>query len=238
MEKSSVTSPSLLRLGGIAGIIAGLCILTYFIVSQSLGFMFTPEVLTGGSIDPWIERINENSQLARLLSVLPIIGFSSILVIGSSLFLQINNSSWQKYLAIIGYLIGVPVVVVTFVSHLSLVNQLITLSSQGIEINDQIRMFTAFKMHHFMIINFAIGPIFIIILGNTFIAWSALKHNVLPNWLCYWAFFNGSLILIGIFSVFFPVLQFAQIGGPLTMLWFITTGFTLLKRSGKSTIRS
>jgi hypothetical protein len=233
MEKNSLTNSRLLRFGGIAGIIAGLCILTFFIVSESLGFMFTPEVLTGGSITPWMDRINENSQLARLLSVLPIVGFSSMLVIGLTLFLNINDHSWQKYLAIVGYLIGVPIVVATFVSHLSLVNQLITLSAQGSELNAQIQIFTAFKMHHFMIINFAIGPFFIIILGNSFIAWAALKSGLLPKWLCYWAFFNGSLILIGIFSVFFPALQFAQIGGPLTMLWFITTGVVLFKKGEK-----
>jgi hypothetical protein len=90
-------------------------------------------------------------------------------------------------------------------------------------------------MHEYNLINFAFGPFFIIIIGNTFMALAALKSKALPEWLCYWAFFNGSLLFLGMFSVLFPILRFAQIGGPITMLWFLTTGIILLKKSNRLT---
>lgn len=230
MEMTKTTGQRLQHLAGISGIVAGLSVISFAGISQSMGFLFTPEILSGGSIEPWMAAIKGNAPLARMLPVLPVMGFSAMLVVGLVLYQLTEEKSWQKNLALAGYLIGVPVVVSTFVSHLSLINQLITLSSSGLGLNDQVQVLAAFHLHHFMIINYAIGPLFIILLVNCSIAWAALKAGLLAQWLCYWAFFNGGLILLGIFSVFVPVLAFGQSGGPLTMLWFITTGIVLLRK--------
>ena len=231
MERNLSINASLLRLGGIAGIVPGLCVLSFALTSEINGLLFTPEVFEGASVNPWIQTLLEKPQLARSLPILPIIGFASMLIFGIVLYQLIGEKSWQKNLALVGYLIGVPVVVTAFVSQFSFINELITLATNNIEIGTQIQLLASFKMHDYMLINFAIGPFFIIIIGNSVIAWAALKAKVLPKWLCYWALFNGSLILLGMLSVMFPMLRFAQIGGPLTMLWFLTTGILLLKKS-------
>jgi hypothetical protein len=178
-----------------------------------------------------MKAMNNHPKLARGLPVLPVLGFSSMLVVGIVLYQVMVEKTWQKNLALAGYLIGVPVAVAAFVTHLSFINQLLTLSAINETTADQLQVFAAFHMHYYMTINFAIGPFFIILIGNSLMAWTAMKSNLLPKWLCYWAYFNGGLLILGMLSVVFPLLRFAQIGGPTTMLWFIALGIFLLKGS-------
>ncbi|MCB0466380.1 MAG: DUF4386 family protein [Aequorivita sp.] len=231
MESNNTINSHLLKLGGIAGIVAGLCVLSFALISQIKGILFTPEVFDGKSIEPWLQHLNESPQLVKLIPILPIIGFSCMLVFGIVLYQKIEEKTWQKSLALVGYLIGVPIAVSTFVSHFSFVNELLSFSTTTPEMINQIQVLAAFKMHHYMTINFAIGPLFIIVIGNSFMAWAALKAGILPKWVCYWAFFNGSLIFLGIISVFFPIFRLSQIGGPLTMLWFLTSGIILIRKN-------
>ena len=222
---------NLFTLGGIAGIFAGLFIITFAIISESKGILFVQETLSGGSIENWLKNIIANTSTAKFLIILPILGFSSMLVFGIALYQITPEMSWQKNLSIVGYIIGVPVVVSAFVAHLSLINELILLSAQPPELGPKIELYTTFAFHHWMVINDFIGPFFIIIIGHTFIAWAAYKSTILPKWMMFWALCNASLLLLSFLNPIFPVLGFAGFGAPLSMLWLIVLGVILLRRT-------
>jgi hypothetical protein len=90
------------------------------------------------------------------------------------------------------------------------------------------------ELHRFMLVNFAVGPFFIIVVGNTCMSIAAARARALPRWLCAWGAINGAIMALGIGSIRWPALEAAQVGGPLTMLWFMTTGIVLLKRANSS----
>lgn len=217
------------RLAGICGICVGLFVLPFAVIDVMIGGLFAPEILYGGSISDWISRIIANPGLAQLGMTLPILGFSAMLIVGICLYQLIQENYWQKQLAIGGYVIGIPIAVSAFAIGSSLLANIDHYSASP-ESRDVV---VSFFMNYFMSVNTIIGPLFIIVIGNSFMAISALKSNTLPKWLCIWAIINGCLISIGFLSVLSPVFLFAEIGGPLTMLWFVTTGVILLKRSFK-----
>lgn len=231
MESNQTKHFGLFRLGGIMGICAGLFILIFAITSEINGILFVNDALTGGSIDTWINNVLANPVLAKFIMILPILGFSSMLVLGYVLNQLIADTSWQKSLSLIGYIIGVPVVVFAFVSHLSLMNQLIQLPVPASEISPEVETYTVFAFHRWMMINNYIGPFFIIILGHSFMAWSAYKSKILPKWMAYWALFNGSILLLSFLYPILPVLEILGLGGPLSMIWLVVCGAILLRKS-------
>lgn len=231
MNTLEIKSNKILRLGGAAGIFIGLFILSFVIIGTSIGGLFPNEMLINGQVDPWIQRVINNPETAQLAMALPILGFSFVLIFGLVLFKEIAENIWQKYLALGGYLIGVPITVFSFISATSLIRGIIQLSKNAAINSDQINLLASFEMEKFMLINIVIGPIFIILIGNSFISFASLRSGTLPKWLCYWGIINGALSFIGFFSVIFPALGFAQISGPLTMLWYISTGVTLIRKS-------
>ena len=154
-----------------------------------------------------------------------------MLLLGYVLYQLTDDYSWQKNLSLVGYLIGVPVVVSAFVAHLSLINQIIQLSDQVPEMSIQIQLYTAFAFHRWMVINTYIGPFFIIIIGHSLMAWSAYKSKILPKWMANWALFNGIILLLSFLYPIFPVLEIFGLGGPLSMLWLIVCGVILLRKS-------
>jgi hypothetical protein len=230
MNDNSTTQLNLNRLGGIAGLCVTFFIITFAATSESFGFLFVPEVLSGGSIDHWLANLQANPHLVRLIMLFPILGFSAMLVVGLVLYQSISENSWQKNLAMAAYAIGIPVIVSAFASHGSMINQLLHLPEQYPGMEQEILLHATFGMDHFMLINFAIGPFFAILTANTLMAWAALRSQFLPKWVCYWAFGVAALEVLGIFSLMFPVLGFAQISGPLTMIWFGIVGVILLRR--------
>ncbi|MCB0538065.1 MAG: DUF4386 family protein [Lewinellaceae bacterium] len=231
MKSNQITNSGIYRLGGIAGICAGLFILTFAIISESKGILFAPGALADGAIDNWLQNVRSHADASRFLLILPIMGFFAMLIVGMVMYQIIAENFWQKNLSLVGYVIGVPVVVGAFVAHLSLVNQLVLPLTQSVELDTQVRFFTTVSIHRWEIVNSFIGPSFVIILGHTLMAWAAHKANMFPKWLTYWALFNGSLLLISFLYFVSPVLKIASIGAPLSMLWLITLGVTLLKMS-------
>ncbi|MBW2938420.1 DUF4386 family protein [Aureisphaera sp. CAU 1614] len=230
MKSNQPNHSGLLRLGGIAGICAGLCILTFAISSEIKGTLFVNEALSGGSINAWIQNVISNPDFVKYIMILPILGFSFMLVLGYVLYQLIGVSSWQKNLSLVGYIIGVPVVVSAFVAHVSLINQLIQQTTPSAEISTQIEVYTSFAFHRWMVINDYIGPFFIIIVGHSLMGWAAYKANVLPKWMAYWAVFNGSILLINFLHPIFPALAILGLGGPLSMLWLVVCGTILLRK--------
>ena len=218
------------RVAGIASICVGLFIISFAMISDSKGILFFPDIYWGKSIEPWGQGIIDNAQLARIIMILPIIGFSSILVAGVALFQLIKPSSWQKNLALTSYVIGVPMVVSMMISHLSLRNYLIVLFENGGIMSDQLELQISLQLHHWMIVNDIFGPFFVVGIGTSLMAWSALQARFLPKWLCYWGLFNGGMMCLSFLFVVIPAFQFASFAAPLHMLWFFVLGIVLLRR--------
>jgi hypothetical protein len=154
-----------------------------------------------------------------------------MLVVGVTLFRLVAGRHWGATLAIVGYWIGVSLAVSSFVSATSLVWSAV--SGDLTRQSGALAGVTA-ELHRFMLVNDAVGPFFIIVVGNTCMSIAAWRVGLLPRWLCAWGVFNGALMALGIGSIWWPVLGAAQIGGPLTMLWFMATGISLLKRAAST----
>lgn len=222
-----MVSREAMRLGALAGIGVGVFILPFAASDSIIGGLFAPEVLGGASGDAWLARISAHPGLARIAIALPIAGFALMLVVGVTLFRLVAERHWGGTLGIVGYLIGVPLAVAAFVSATSLVWST-TLGSPN---TPAVAAGVTAELHRFMLVNFAVGPFFIIVVGNTCISIAAWHVEALPGWLCIWGVVNGAIMALGIVSIWLPVLEAAQVGGPLTMLWFMTTGIVLLKRA-------
>jgi hypothetical protein len=214
------------RLGGLAGVGVAVFILPFAASDTIIGGLFAPEVLRGASGEAWLARIDAHPWMARIAIALPIVGFALMPVVGVTLFRLVAERHWGATLAIAGHLIGAPLAVSAFVSATSLVWSAVP--GGLVHSTPSIAVATA-ELHRFMLVNFAVGPFFIIVIGNTCMSIAAWRAEVLPRWLCTWGMINGAIMALGIGAVSWPALEPGQIGGPLTMLWFMTTGIVLLK---------
>lgn len=226
----NIANKELLTLGGAASVCVGLFILSFAILSESKGIFFVPEVYSGGSFDHWIQNVKANPAFVKGIMLLPIFGFSSILIAGIALYQMIAENSWQKNLAIGAYAIGVPFIVSIMMSQHALLNQIRLLNMDGDQLSDTLRYQISLDLYRWMAVNDFAGPFFVVVIGTGCMAWAALRVGLLPKWLCYWAFFNAGLLVISFFSFVFPPLVSASFGAPLHMIWFIVTGITLLRR--------
>jgi hypothetical protein len=231
MDSVQNKNRGLLRLGGIAGICAGLCIITFALSSEIKGILFVPGALSGDSIEQWMQNVISNPTFVKFAFILPIIGFSSMLVVGMVLYQIVLENSWQKTLSMAGYVIGVPVVVYTFVVQLSLENQIVLHASQLSETGFFLESYTSYVFHRWMVVNDFIGTFFIIIIGHSFMSWSSYQAGILPKWMTYWALLNAGLLLLSFLYPLFPALRIASMAAPLSMIWLIVLGVVLLRKS-------
>jgi hypothetical protein len=231
MNQNPSFRKELLRMAGIAGILAGLFVLTFAIVADSNGVFFYNEVFEGVSVEPWIQNVKASPSLSKYIMALPLFGFSCILIVALVLFKYIQENSWQKNLSLAGYVVGVPLAVGVFVAQLSQMNEVLLLYGKAAEVNAQLELVASLQLYYFHLVNHLFGPLFVILLGTTMMAWAALKENVLPKWICYWLIACGVMIFISFFGFLVPALGVAGIGAPLHMLGFLMLGVILLRWS-------
>ncbi len=226
---SSSVSAGERRLGGIAGVGAALCILTFVVINAKIGGLFSPEVLSGAPIDPWVARVQARPLLAGLGMLAPAVGFFLLFVFGLSLSRQVPRDDWRRTVALSGYALATPIAVMGFLSAGSLVK--LIAAPAGATLSEATLAAVELEMNQFMRGSFGVGPLLGIVLGHGGIAWSALRSRALPSWLCYWALFNAGLMSIGTLGLVWPALLVAQSAAPLSMLWMGTTGMYLLLSS-------
>ena len=232
MMKSSVSfDRGLLRMGGISSMLGGIFILTFAVVAQSKGILFYNEIFDSASVEPWVRNMQASPLLSKVLMVLPVLGFACMLVTASVLYQYIEEPSWQKNLALVGYGIGAPLVVATFIAHLSLIHEVLLLSGSSGVVDPQLAMVVSVRLYWFHVVNHFFGPFFVIVLGTTMMAWAALKGRALPKWICIWLMLCGLLLLLSFFGFLVPPLGVAGLGAPLHMLGLVALGVILLRRS-------
>jgi hypothetical protein len=224
-----VSHDSVLRLAGCAGLGVGLFILPFAVSDGIIGGLFATDVLRGAAGDAWLQRINVYPNLARVAIALPVVGFALMLVVGLVLHRLVSAAHWAGTLGLMGYLVGVPLAVATFVSATSLVWSVVGVSP-GTTPPQAMPVVTS-ELHRFMLVNMTAGPLFIIVVGHTSMAFAAWRTAVLPQWLCAWGVANGAIMLVGTVAVWWPAFEFMQIGGPLSMLWVMAVGAALLRKA-------
>ncbi len=227
MHSTSTPAP-VLRLGGIAGILAGLLVLSFAITSSSKGLLFFQDVYSGGSVVPWIQNVMASPSLSRFIMVIPVAGFTCFLITGVVLYQYIGERNWQKNLGLVGYSIGVPFTMALWVMQLSLMNHVLLLYGKSPETDAQIARHASFILYLFQISNDIFGPLFIIVLGSGMMAWAALKVGALPKWLCYWGMACGVLLALSFLFTVNPAFGLLGLAAPLHMVWFILVGGFLL----------
>jgi hypothetical protein len=219
----------LLRLAGIAGILAGLFVISFAVIADSNNLFFFIDVYSGGSVEPWIQSVKSSPILSKFMMALPVIGFSCFLIVGVVLFQYIQENSWQKNLGIVGYSIGVPLTLTMWIIQLSLMNHVLLSHGHSPETDLQISSQVSLILYFFHIINEIFGPLFCIVLGSGMMAWAALKAKIFPKWFCYIGMSIALLMAISFLSVVNPAIRVLSTVAPLHMIWFIILGIYLLK---------
>jgi hypothetical protein len=230
-----MVSRGVLRLGGFAGIGVGLFILSFAFSDGVVGGLFAPEVLRGASAEAWLQRVAAHPDLARVAIALPMVGFALMLVVALVLYRLVGVGSALGTLGLAGFVVGVPVAVATFAAATSLAWLAVGMGiAASPELLAQWTPLATRELHRFMLVNWAVGPLFVVLTGEGCLALAAWRAAVLPRWLCGWGMANAALMGLGIASVRWPALAAAQLAGPLTMLWFVATGVVLLARAGSA----
>jgi hypothetical protein len=207
MSPDASFDKGLLRMAGIAGVLGGLLILLFAIVADSNGVFFYNAVFTGASVDPWMQNVLASPRLSRAIMALPALGFSCMFVVIGVLYRYIRPDSWQKTLAVIGYAIGVPVAVVTFMLQLSLMNQVLLVHANRPELAASLDLIAGLQLHFFHVVNHFVGPFFIIVVGTMMMAWAGLRSGDLPRWICGWLILCGAMVFISFLAPLVPVLS-------------------------------
>lgn len=229
MAQNQSLNRGLVRLAGISALLAGACILVFAIVAESKGIFFIDGVYQGASIDPWLQNVLAHPGLSRIIMVLPIIGFSSMFVLMRALQKVIAQDSWQKTLALSGYSIGVPVVVLGFVMQLSLMN-LMLVHGTRLDVMPTMKIVATLQLLAFHVINDFIGPLFVIVLGTAMLAWAALKANALPRWICLWLMTCCVMVSLSFLAPLIPAIAILGLFAPLHMVGLVLLGVNLLRR--------
>jgi hypothetical protein len=236
MGEDSTFDTGLLRMAGIAGILAGSLILLFALTADGRGLLFYGPIVEGASVEPWMRKVQASPALSRCIMALPILGFSCMLVVIGVLRSYIREESWQKTLAVAGYGIGVPVAVVAFTLQLGLMNQVVLIHARRPQLSEPMELVAGVFLFVFHIVNHFVGPFFIIVLGSSMMAWAALRSSVLPRWICGWLMTCGVMLFASFWHPLVPALEVLGFFAPLHMAGYIALGVILLGR-GRSSAR-
>lgn len=228
MQATATERRDLYTLAGVGGLLVAVLILTFAVVGTAHGLAFAFEIREGGSIRPWIERVHAQPVAWRFVTACLSLGFGAMLVTAFAVYRLLDPGRWQRHLFLCGYLIGVPTVMNTFLSHYALMYQIGRSPSPA---SDQLALVAEISMQEWILAASRFGPFFIVVLGTGVMAWCALRDRLLPPWLCWWGMACGAAALLQLFSGFWSPLRYFTLGaGPPHMLWFGVAGAALLRR--------
>jgi hypothetical protein len=231
MEQNLNHSKDLLRLAGISGLMVGISIISFAILSSRYNIFFIEDIYGESKVEEWIQNVIHHPDFVSFIMILPVLGFSFILVAAMAFYNLIESKSWQKNLALASYFIGSTVVLTTMIFHHTFMNHIVQEASSGINMTDSFLDFARFEISFWMDVNSYVGPLFVVVFGTGIMSWALLKEYLLPKWLCYWAFIVSILLLLSFLAPIFPSVSVLGNAAPLHMVWFIVAGIYLLKKS-------
>lgn len=229
MSSNAESLRNQIRLAGWGGVLA----LLFFpaVALQMSSNWFPEQALQEGTMAAWLEALQANIGLA-----LPGIAFSVVAIIGFMIFalgvvkmLPANN--WKVGLSSSLYQLGVGLAFVSFVfafgfswglydlmvapdADVTSLTGIATMGIQGFLTGDDLATT-------------------LIASANGLVAAVALRHSVLPKWLCWWGIIAGIFVVLVLFRYFIPELAIFTIAYPMVILWFGMTGIHLLVKTSK-----
>lgn len=226
------TSPGLLRLGGIAGIIT-LIFIPAIILQMSTGWF--PELdLEAGTMDNWLHSITNSSAKTMWGIGLFVIAVLAFLPVGITLHSILPKNSWLRAAGLIAQLLGVTLALTAFLFGFGFTWAMIDLVNTATdEETNHLVAIATMGMRGFLVSDDLATCL--IGVGNSLFSIAALRSGVLPKWLCWWSIIGGILVIVVLLRYSVPSFSFAMIGYPLVVLWFALTGVVLLKKAGKMT---
>lgn len=226
------TSPAsrrgLFNLAGIAGLLVAPCILTFAFVGEATGLSFFFGVLSGESIEPWVEAVRASDSAWRIVMVGIASGFASMLVSAIAILRLLPRERWQKYVSLAGYAAGIPVAISACAAQASLMFQL-RLSSEPVPA--ALLEMAEVGMLQFLLVSKFYGPVLVVVLGSGGLSWCLFRDGMVPRWVALLGLACAVMAFLQLFSLMIPALAVFGLGaGPLHMLWFSILGGSLLLR--------
>ncbi|MEZ6017880.1 MAG: DUF4386 family protein, partial [Planctomycetota bacterium] len=194
MTPASVATRGLLRLAGIAALLAGALVLCFAILADGHGLLFDAAVYEGASTETWRQAVVAAPRLSKVIMLLPALGFSCMLLLVHALRRCLQQDSWQLTLALVGYGIGVPVAVFAFTVQLALMNEVLLIHAYRPEASAALEATAGVLQLLFHLVNQFVGPFFVIVLGTSMMAWAVLRARLVPRWICLWLMTCGAMV--------------------------------------------
>ena len=231
LEKQLISSSSSRppqTLAGLAGLLVGPFVLTFAFVGGATGLSFSFGVMTGGSIEPWVDAVRSADWTWMLVTACIALGFTSMLISGIACLRLIAQDHWQKYLSFAGYVTGIPVALSAFAAQASTMFHL-RLSPEPVPA--QLLALAEASMIRFILVSKFYGPALVVVLGSGCLSCCLLREGLVPRWVSWLGLACATMAFLQMFSGLLPALAIFGLGaGPLHMLWFSILGASLLLR--------
>jgi len=229
MLENQIKNRGLIRLGGIAGIFAGI-FLPGVILQIGVTNWFPEEALQSGTMTAWLNNISEQHILALSGITLSIFAIICFMFFALSLYRLLPKERWLTTAGFASHLAGIPLALAAFVFAFGFTWALVDLRAVSIgEDTKHLSSLAAFGMRGFLVGDDLATSL--IGLGNGLFALSALQSKALPKWLCWWGVIAAILVWLVLLRYLIPAMAFASLGYPLVILWFVLTGIYLLRMS-------
>ncbi len=228
MLQNQNVSAANLRFGGFAGILAFL-FLPGVALQMDTGW-FPEEALASGTMGQWVDMIASNPYLSLLgvgFSIISILCFFPFVL---TFYRLLPREHWQTSAGLAAYFGGIPLALVAFTIGYGFTWAIIDLyNSTGQE--TELGNIAAMGMRGYLFCDDLATSL--IGAGHAFFAWVALKHRILPKWLCWEGIIGGILVSLVLFRYFIPIFAIASVGYPLIILFITITGILFLRKAAQ-----
>ncbi len=215
------------RWAGVFGSLVGPLVLTYAFVGSAQGHAFAVDTLRGGDSSAWIEAVRVHPVGWRLAMSSLVAGFVCMLGCARCLFHRRFEDDWRRALSLLGYSVGIPVAVAGFATQVGLMWWL-SLKQDPLQ-PSVLAVVDIFQVQYLALSAF-VGPALVVACGSAMMAWVALRHGIVPRWVCWLGMLCGVFAVTQMFQGLVPILGITSMGaGPLHMLWFSIFGISLLR---------
>ena len=226
MTSADPLPPSVLRLGGVAAIAAGLL---FFVGVQALvaAGWYPDGSYAVGEMAAWREGVRAARMPAVVGLLLSLAGVSLWMVVALVLYRRVRGEAPATALVgLAGFLVGVPVGFAAFGLGAGATWALTDVGAQADP------TLAAVALRAFAAMDYA-GSVLVGGLGVGALSAAAWRTGGLPRWIAAVGVVAAVLVTLAAGSLFVPALGVASVGYPLLLLWLVLVGIALL-RAGRA----
>lgn len=222
MATADPLSSSVLRLGGVAAVGAGL--LFFAGVQTLVAAGWYPEgSYAVGEMAAWLAGVRAARALAVSGLLLSLAGVSLWMVVALVLYLRVRGAAPATALAgLAGFLAGVPAAFAAFGLG---AGATWALTDASVPADPTL---ASVALRGFSAMDYA-GSVLVGGLGVGALSAAALRAQALPRWVAVVGVVAAVLVTLAAGSPFVPALGAAAVGYPLLLLWFVLVGIALLR---------